>query len=138
MTTHDSILARAIASALSATCRATVDGFAGKRGLDDAVTAEVDFHGRAVGKFAVVMPRTLLPALFGNLVAREGSAELEVLGALGELGRVACLQALRAHHDTAYGFTLGLPRTGPAAAPSDGEIVVRVGGSWLAVNLIEA
>lgn len=137
MTTRDSILGRAIASALATTCRASVDGFSQTRGQGDAIAAEIDYHGRAIGRFVLALPRTLLPALFGSMVPGVGSAEAELATALGELARAACTQALRAQHDTAYGFILESPRTGGAAAAEPGEIVVRVGGSWLAVNLFE-
>lgn len=132
------ILGRAIAAALSGTCRATVDGFAPRRGLDDAIAATVDYHGRAQGRFVVTVPRSLLPPLFGAMVPGHGSAERELGDALGELARTACTQALRAVHDTAYGFSFDAPQLGPAAPSEAGEVVVRVGGSWLAVNLIGA
>ena len=134
------LLGRGIAAALASQCRATVDGFAGKRGLDDAVAATVLYDGRSQGRFIVAMPRALMPALFGAALPGVGSAEAELGTALGALATAACTQVLRALHDTAYGFQLAEPWLAPAdaASPGDGEVVVRVGGSWLAVNLIEA
>ncbi len=138
MTSRDSFISRALAAALTATCRTSVDGFADRRGLDDAVEASISFRGRSTGRFVVCVPRSLLPKLFGGIVPKRGSAELELATALGQLARSACSQVLRAKHDTAFGVVFDEPALGAARATEPGEIVVRVGGSWLAANLFDA
>ena len=133
-----SFVSRALAAALTATCRASVDGFASRRGLDDAIEAVIEFRGPSTGRFVVAVPRSLLPKLFGDLVPRRGSAEVELAEALGALARSACSQVLRAKHDTAFGVVFSDPVLSPARPAVDGEIVVRVFGSWLAANLFDA